>query len=56
MVVVHVGDDHVLHGGRIDAERRQTIADRGDQLAPALRGDLDVESGIDNEGPCFAAG
>ena len=51
MVVVHMGDDDVLHGRGIDAQQGQSRARAAQEGALALSGHGFVEAGVDDEGP-----
>ena len=56
VVVVQVGDDHVLDLGRVDAEQVQPLARQPVDLAAAHFGDLVVEAGVDDEGALVVGG
>ena len=53
VVVMHVGDDHILHLRRLDADHLQPLGGRAQQLALPFASHLGVESGIDHEGAIF---
>ena len=46
MVVVHVGDDHVLHSGRINVEHCQSLRWATQKVSSALLGHLFGKTGI----------
>ncbi len=48
MVVVQVGDDHVRRRAGVDADRREAVGDRPQQLAVALLGIGRGEAGVDH--------
>ena len=54
MVVVQMGDDHVLDRLEIDAEGTESLADRLRDLALAQLGAALVEAGVDHDGPAAA--
>ncbi len=55
MVVVHVGDDDILHRRRIDAQQCQAGGRRAQEGALALLRHRLGEAGVDHEGPAGVA-
>src|SRR3954469_19628876 len=49
MVVMQMGEDDVLDRVDVDAERAQRLDRRAQESALALRGDLRIEAGVDDE-------
>ena len=54
VVVVHVSDDHILHGAGIDAEGCQAVRHGLHDLPAALAGGLRAEPGVDQDRPAAA--
>ena len=49
MVVMHMGQDHVLDRRGVDADQRQRLRRAAQMPAPARRGDLGGKAGIDDD-------